>query len=314
MRLGQLRFLVQHLSFFILMYGGRVGLRLGSALPCFACPYVKGCAGYCYLMGLQGPWIGLGMPLAAATGVWGLRALGWLLVFVLLVVVLGKIWCGWICPFGTISDWVGTARRKLGIRESRLSPRGETRYGWIKYALLAYLVVVPPMVSAGWLPPDFSLPFCNICPGKSLLPLFAGETKYLSLDFTNAVTLVFSTLLVVITAVMVVGMFFRDRFFCPFCPLLAMMHLLKPITLLKLDKRPEACTGCGTCRRVCSMEVERVYLEKTMNDVQDEACINCFACAESCASDDALRARFAGKSLFASSRRYASKILRRLFW
>lgn len=312
MRLGQIRFFVQHASFLVLMYGGRFGVHLGYSLPCFACPYVAGCGGACYLMGLQGYFIGLAMPLPAMFSMWGLKALGWLLLFVLLVAVLGKTWCGWICPFGTLSDWLGTLRRKLGVRESRMSPPGGLRLGWIKYALLAYLAVLPPFVAAGLLPPDFSLPFCNICPGKSLLPLFAGETRYLALDFTNSTTLAFSVLLVAITGIVVVGMFFRDRFFCAFCPLLALMHLLKPVTALRLVKEPDLCIGCGTCRRVCAMEVERVYLEKEKHDVQDGDCTDCLQCVETCAADRALGVTFLGKRIFSSSRRYASRLLKRM--
>lgn len=60
MPLTRARYLVQHLSFVVLMYGGRFGVNLGPALPCFACPYVAGCGGYCYLMGLQ-TYIGFGL-------------------------------------------------------------------------------------------------------------------------------------------------------------------------------------------------------------------------------------------------------------
>ncbi|MCD8351038.1 MAG: 4Fe-4S binding protein [Planctomycetaceae bacterium] len=314
MTLSGLRLLVQHAAFAMLMYGGRFGIRLGPALPCFACPYVAGCGGGCYLMALQGPFFGLGMPWAAATGVWLWRAVGYLLFFVLLVALFGKLWCGWICPFGTLSDWLGLVRRKLRIRESALSPRGTTRFGWIKYVLLAMLVVLPPFVAAGWLPQDFSLAFCNICPGKSLLPLFAGETKYLGIDFTNHVTTVFSTVLVVVTAVVVVGSFFKDRFFCMVCPLLALMHILKPVTFSRLRKEPDRCTGCGTCRRVCPMEVEDVYTEKIGNDVQAGACIGCQTCVGSCAGDGALKTTYFGKSVLVSSRKRAAQAIRRWFW
>ena len=42
------RALTQAASFLLLTYGGRVGIHLGFALPCFSCPYVNGCGGYCF--------------------------------------------------------------------------------------------------------------------------------------------------------------------------------------------------------------------------------------------------------------------------
>ena len=304
MRLTSLRLLVQHLSFVVLMYGGRVGINLGPALPCFACPYVAGCGGYCYLMGLQG-YIGFGLSWSVLFGFYGLKALGWFLVFLGLVALLGKAWCGWVCPFGLVQDWLSALRRRLGWREAQISAPALNRLGWIKYGLLAYLALLPPLVTAGWLHPDFYLPFCNICPAKPLLPLLAGQTQYLSLDFTNTITLAFTTLSLLIAGGMLVGMFFKDRFFCQFCPLLALIHIVKPLTALRLAKAPHLCHGCGTCRRGCPMDIEEVHQERERADVQTGPCLNCGRCLESCPTDGSLNFKWLGLRLLSSSRRLA---------
>ena len=260
---------VQYFSFLALMYGGRVGLHLGPALPCFACPFVPGCGGFCYLMGLQG-YIGFGMSAVTLAGLGA--ALGWLAVFIGLVAAFGKLWCGWVCPFGLLQDWLTALRRRLGLRERAIPAGWRGRMAAVKYGLLGYLALGPPLVTAGLLPSDFYLPFCGICPGKSLLPLFAGETKYLALNLDNAVTLGFSLALLAVTGGMLVGMFFKERFFCLVCPLLALIHLFKPLTALRLVKEPAACTGCGNCRRACPMDIEAV--EKNDARVQTDECLN----------------------------------------
>ncbi|MDR3076406.1 MAG: 4Fe-4S binding protein [Synergistaceae bacterium] len=307
MRLGNLRLWVQHVSFMVLMYGGRAGIRLGSALPCFACPYVPGCGGYCYLMGLQG-YIGFGMGVAVARGTGLIIALGWFALFVLLVAVFGKLWCGWICPFGLIHDWFSSVRRFFGIRERILSPEAKGRLAFIKYGLLACIAVVPLLTTMGVLHEDFYLPFCSICPGKSILPLFAGETRYFSLNFDNAVSLGFSIALMTVTGMTLVGMFFKERFFCIFCPLLALIHILKPVTALRLVKSTSSCTGCGNCRRACPMDIEKVYREKLSCDVQGEECLDCGRCIESCPSDSAIGLCFAKLRLYFSSRSYVAEM------
>jgi len=303
MVLSRVRLIVQHLFFIVLTYGGRFGIFLGSALPCFACPYVSGCGGHCYLMGLQG-FIGFGLG-AKLFGIAGLKALGYFALFVLLTALLGKAWCGWICPFGLVQDWLAMLRKKLGLRKSRISPWMMSRLAWIKYALLAYLIIVPALITLGLLHPDFTLPFCNICPAKAIMPLFAGDARYLALDLTNGITAVFSASLLIITALVLVGAFFRDRFFCIFCPLLALIHLLKPLTVLRLVKKPQSCIGCGTCRRVCPMDIENVYREKEKSGIQSADCLNCGTCVESCASNHALSLRWFGLKLIESSRRLA---------
>ena len=301
MVLSRVRWIVQHTSFIVLTYGGRFGLFLGSALPCFSCPFVSGCAGHCYLMGLQG-FIGLGLG-AKLLGFAGLQALGYFALFVVLTALFGKAWCGWICPFGLVQDWLAALRKKLGVRESRITARTMARLGWIKYALLVYLIFVPALITAGLMHPDFNLPFCNICPAKAIMPLFAGDARYFSLDTTNAITAVISASLLVITGVMLIGMFCKDRFFCIFCPLLALIHLLKPLSAMRLIKLPQSCIGCGSCRRVCPMDIEKVYREKKKRDVQASACLNCGTCVGSCASGRTLSLRWFGLKIAESSRR-----------
>jgi polyferredoxin len=303
------RLIVQHVSFVVLTYGGRFGLFLGPVLPCFSCPFVAGCAGHCCLMGLQG-FLSYGLG-ARLFGFAGLQTLGHLALFLVLVALLGKAWCGWICPFGLVQDWLAMLRKKIGLRESRIAPRTMAGLAWIKYVLLAYLTFVPLLVAAGLAHPDFALPFCNICPAKALMPLFAGETGYLSLDLTNTVTTIFSATLLILTGAMLTGMFFKERFFCLFCPLLALIHLLKPLNALRLVKEPQYCRGCGGCRRVCPMDIEEVYREKKKRDVQAVACLNCGSCVEACASGRALSLRWLGVKVAESSRRLALGLRRR---
>jgi polyferredoxin len=242
-------------------------------------------------MGLQG-YIGFGMSLVVLKSPHLWTALGWLVVFVVLTALLGKAWCGWVCPFGLIQDWLTALRNKLGIRERQLSPKAKSRLAPVKYALLVYLAVLPPLVTIGLLPEDFTLPFCNICPGKSLLPLFAGELAYLGLDMNNFVTFGFSLTLLIVTGLMLVGMFFKERFFCIFCPMLALIHLLKPLTVLRLVKEPKSCTGCGNCRRECPMDIDEVYRERISADVQTGECLSCGGCVEACPTDSTLKLKF----------------------
>jgi len=301
-----IRLLVQHFSFVLLTYGGRLGLNLGFALPCFSCPYVGvGCAGSCYLISLQGV-MGFGMALDNLTSWWVLTPIGWFLLFLLLLALLGKAWCGWICPFGLVQDWLTMLRQKLRIREMIITPEQKKRLAPVKFFILAYLMLVPPLITAGIIHDDFFRPFCNICPGRSIMPLFAGDTSYLALNFHNEVFFGLSLILLIVTGGMLVGMFFKQRFFCIFCPMLALIHVLKSLTLLKLVKEPAACVGCGNCRRACPMDISEVHQEKVSPDVQTPACIDCAGCVESCPSDGALKLKFWKYDIFASSRRYVA--------
>jgi ferredoxin len=298
--LDAVRWIAQHAVFAALTYGGRLGLNLGPALPCFSCPYVSGCGGYCYLMGLQG-YIGLGIQLQALWGYQGARALFWLAVFTASAAVLGKAWCGWICPFGLVSDWLAALRRALGVGAWRLSEGARRAVAPMKYALLAYLLAAPPLINLGILHSDFYLPFCRVCPGKSLMPLLVLDPQHLALDTTNPVTLGLTAVLVGFSGLMAAMMFFRDRLFCSLCPMLAILNLLRPLMLLRIVKAPERCVGCGACRRACPMGIEAVWLERRGPHPHPADCLACGRCVGACASSGALSLKFAGWTLAASS-------------
>ncbi|MDD5697951.1 MAG: 4Fe-4S binding protein [Victivallaceae bacterium] len=309
MKLHWIRFWVQAGSFFLLTYGGRLGLKLGHCLPCFSCPYVSGCAGHCYLMALQGPFWGTQVSLAALGEKYCLSALGMFAGFALLTVIFSKTWCGWICPFGTLQDWIGSLRRKLGIREAEFSWKLTDRLKPVKYLLLFFLLLIPLLIGNAGLHSDFELPFCQLCPAKPLMPVFAGKFTYFLLDLTNPVTVVMGIISLSLTAFFLVGMFFRDRFFCLFCPLLALMSLFDRVGLIRFRKKVDACLGCGNCRRVCPVEVREVHDEKEKADVLQPECISCFRCVEACPQDNALSVRWLNRSLFSSARERAGKLV-----
>ncbi|MDR1309785.1 MAG: 4Fe-4S binding protein [Deltaproteobacteria bacterium] len=317
MTIGNLRLAVQHLAFVVLTYGAHFKISLGAYVPCLSCPFIGSCSGGCYLMVFQRSMSWLFLPLAqvfAGAGSWAQvwqtfgYFLGGFAVFAVLVAILGKSWCGWICPFGLFQDWITWLRRALGLRESEILDRHKRRVSRVKYVLLAYLTVSPIAVSFGWLSRDFVLAFCNICPAKIIMPIFTGDIHHLGLNGDGA-RMVFSVLIMAITGGMAVGMFFKERFFCLVCPMLALINLLSRLHLLRLVKEPRACHGCGNCRRNCSMDNETIYRERASSRVYDPDCLGCFGCSESCASDKSLSVALGPLRLFSSSRAHAARPL-----
>ena len=156
--IGQIRFITQQLLFLFFTYGGSLGSRLGHSVPCFSCPYVgSGCAGACYLMAFQ-TGRGMEMALASFFTLQGGAAAVLFLIFLVWVLLFSKAWCGWVCPFGTLQDWITALRKKTGIREIQFSKQTLSRLGWIKYILLAYLIIIPLLIANAGLHSDFSLP------------------------------------------------------------------------------------------------------------------------------------------------------------
>ena len=304
---NRIRRIIQHLFFVLLLYGGRFGIHLGHSLPCFACPYVGGCGGHCYLMALQRSHAGVQIAFADLFSGGGLTALWYFAVFLLFFLPLSKLWCGWICPFCLFQDWIAMIRKKLGIREMTISRAAHARLKPVKYGLLGLLLAVPLLIANAGLHPDWRLPFCQICPARPLLSVFEGNFSQFFLDFTNGVTLGFSIAAMVITGGMLAGMFFKERFFCLFCPMLGLMHLFRRFSPVRFVKDVESCTGCGNCERLCPVDIHEVHLEDRRADVMNERCMGCMNCAESCPGDGALAFTWFGRRLFSSSRQYVAR-------
>ncbi|MDR3243603.1 MAG: 4Fe-4S binding protein [Elusimicrobiota bacterium] len=311
MLISKIRLSVQAFSFLILTYGGRIGINLGNALPCFACPFVAGCGGSCFLLLLQrvGPF-GLAAYDTLFTYI-ELKYLMWFVIFILSAIILSKFWCGWICPFGTLFDVLSALRRKLGIREIEFSWAVRDRLKPIKYIFLGIILIVPFLIAffsnPGNIHSDFYILFCEICPARPIMPLFAGNTRHFGLEFTNWTTLIISIISISFAAITIVGSFFKDRFFCLLCPMLPLIQLFRKISPVRFEKWADGCSGCGNCQRVCKMDIREVHLEKSNHQVMTEDCILCTQCMQSCPQNNVLKLSFRGKAIFTSSKDYVIK-------
>ncbi|MBM4274796.1 MAG: 4Fe-4S binding protein, partial [Deltaproteobacteria bacterium] len=226
--------------------------------------------------------------------VWGLW---WAVLFLGLTLVLGKFFCGWVCPLGTTLD---------GFRRLLFSPRPDkgvaAHWRRAKYYLLIFLLVGAP----------FSLNLVGLFDPLSLLyrtlaivfyPAFgygvekAALTLYrLGEPFTyvsepvyqalKATLLPFKPLVYLLPfftltlfALMVAAERVDKRFWCrALCPLGALYALLARFSLLR--RRPVVlCPDCRDCQATCKMAA---YAPEEPFRHQTAECQLCLGCLESC--------------------------------
>lgn len=297
--LNRFRFWLQLAMFALLVYGGYLAVNLGSHLPMFSCGFnEEGRAGVCYLLPLQHQ---LSRPWPQLFSIAGISVLTGFGIFFLWFIVLNKGWCGYVCPLGTIQDWITALRRRLGARYSRYTQGQFRQLSRIKYLLLALMILIPLGIGGGWFSRDMGTPFCLICPGRMILPMFTGDFSQFTIDFSSKTALVMTALGMGITGLFLAGAFVKKRFFCFFCPMSALHYLISKPALLKLKKDGDKCTRCGDCYTVCDMEIKEIADDIKTRDIMMDDCILCLKCVAACPEPGALKANFASVTFFEST-------------
>jgi polyferredoxin len=249
-------------------------------------------------------------------------------VILIMPLVLGRFFCGWICPFGLYMDLLTLLRKVFKIRYINLSDRLNKLLHNLRYALvLLFLGLAPVLYIID--PPSTSETFKLMALGLAgvfeqmylllgpLVPLIVpweGPLEigglYFSFPYVREVMLYsgenFATVAALIfLALVVVGSFFIRRGWCRFCPTgvsIAVVNRLKGFEwapVLHLDKNEEKCTKCGICKRVCPVQVTEVYEQKG-GKIMTSMCMLCLRCVEMCPYEDCLKVNLGGKTVFKS--------------
>lgn len=301
--ISRFRFYVQLASFALLIYGGYLAINIGNQLPTFGCVFDDARGGSCYLMGFQHQ---MATPFSRLFSGRGIGILIGLATFVGFFILLNKAWCGYVCPLGTLQDWITKIRTTMGIRYSTYSASTFNRLSTVKYILLVLLILIPMGIgnSIAGLPKlshDFGVPFCMICPGRTVLPLFTGDISQLAIDFSSITKMVFSSLGLLITGIFFTGSFVKKRFICLFCPMSAFHYIFSRAGLLKLTKNGDKCTRCGNCYRSCDVGIRAIADDLDHNNIVKDDCMMCLKCVEVCPEEKCLQVKFTGLVIFEST-------------
>lgn len=229
-------------------------------LNCYSCP---GALGSCPIGSLQAV---LGSPKFQMS----FYVVGF---FLFTGAILGRVVCGFLCPFGLVQDLL----YKIPFFAKRKNMPGHKGLVWIKYVVLALMVVILPMfavnaygISDPW--------FCKyLCPSGTLfggIPLIATND-----GLQQALGGLFIWKMSVLLVILVWSLWVYRPFCKYLCPLGAIYGWFNPIALSRFQMDKEACIDCKKCKAACPMDIP-VYAKPNSAE-----CIKCGKCLQACPTD-----------------------------
>ena len=188
--------------------------------------------------------------------------------FTLCSLLFRKAFCGWLCPVGTLSEYLWKAGRDVAGRVF-FPPRWlDIGLRGVKYLLLGFFLYAVLGMSADGLAAFLSSPYGLIADVK-ILNFF----RYLGP--TGATVL----------GVLVVGSFFIPNFWCRYlCPYGALMGLASLLSPLRIRRVPAACIDCAKCAKACPSKLP----VDTLIQIRSAECLGCMECVAVCPAEGAL--------------------------
>jgi len=259
---------------------------------------------------------------------YSVRALLILAVILIMPLVLGRFFCGWLCPFGFYMDILTVIRKRLKIRYRNIPDKFNKFLHNFRYVLVFFFLILPIILVLIEPPSTLSLfslmallfagPFEHLGillgPMVPLIVPWTGPLEigglYFSFPYVQEVIKYsgenFATInALIFLALTVAGSFLFRRVWCRFCPTgssIAVVNRFKGFRwapMLHLYKDETKCTKCGICKRVCPVQVTEVYEQKG-GKIKTSMCMLCLRCVEMCPYEDCLKVKLDGKTVFKS--------------
>ncbi|MEW6322462.1 MAG: 4Fe-4S binding protein [Acidobacteriota bacterium] len=194
-----------------------------------------------------------------------------LVAFLAISFAFRKAFCSWLCPIGTISEWLWQGGESLFGRTWRLPRWADIPLRSLKYVLLFLFVWVVARMSVADLRAFLGSPYGLVADVKML-------------DFFRApgnLTIAVCSALVLLSVV-------TKNFWCRYlCPYGALMGLVSVVSPLRITRDPVTCIDCAKCAKACPslVPVDQLLTVKTPE------CVGCLSCVTVCPVEDALEMR-----------------------
>ena len=220
------------------------------------------------------PLVAFGTTLSTHTLYWPLL---WALATIILTIIVGRFFCGWVCPLGSLHHFVGFLARRNKKTPQKIELNRYRKAQSIKYFILVVFLAMaafPSMAATlqtGLLDPislitrSFNLVLVPIADKSA--NLICGPQR-----FYEGAWLVFMIFLTAVLLNLAI-----PRFYCRFlCPLGALFGVIDRLAIWRIGKKQDECINCRLCERDCEGGCEPA------GNIRISECVLCFNCLDGC--------------------------------
>jgi polyferredoxin len=203
------------------------------------------------------------------------KGLLWSLVILIPTLFLGRFFCNWICPYGTLHQFAGWSFRKLKPRDT-IEINRYHRFQHVKFYVLTAMLIVAVF---GVLQIGLLDPICLIYRSftGAIIPAANMPAQEIFGDYRlhqGAWLIGFIIFGLVAMNLMI------PRFFCRvLCPLGALLGVFSRFAWWRIERDPDKCTDCDLCLMNCEGASDP-HTQLRMSE-----CFVCFNCIEDCPED-----------------------------
>lgn len=190
-----------------------------------------------------------------------------ILIAVLPITILwGRFFCGYLCAFGSMQDFVNYIGKKLKIKQVKIDEKNDKIFKYIKYCFLILFVIL-------W---TFKVTIDTKMSPWGVFGIYSNYKGWT--DFSYLLGLGgFILLLIIISSL------FVERIFCKyFCPLGGIFAIISKPRLYKISKNRNNCIQCNICTNSCPMNINVNQETNESGKVKSGECIDCFKCINEC--------------------------------
>ncbi len=182
--------------------------------------------------------------------------------------VFRKSFCGWLCPVGTVSEYLWRLGQQTFGRNFRLPRALDIGLRGLKYSLLGLFLYAVGGMSVSAIRAFLEGPYGIVDDVKML-------------NFFRLLGVAGGTVVALLVVASVLVQNFWCRYLCPYGALMGLVGMASP---LRIRRETQLCIDCGKCARACPSALP---VDKLIRIASAE-CTGCLQCVAECPAAGAL--------------------------